>query len=394
MRKAVLLLTWLLLGICCLITFYSTKDTVLKDISSKEETSTRQEAQQETQQETQQEVHHELQLINQNNRYAFSCLTEDERQLYLEILSVLLQQGKETVLPSTEEEALEKVFSSVLIDYPEIFYVDGYQYTEGKMVSFQPNYLYNETEIQKRQEAIAQSAEALLVNLEPDAADYDKVRYVYEAIIQSTEYDPEAVDNQNICSVFLTHRSVCQGYAKATQYLLNMLGMEAALVTGTVKDAEGHAWNLVRIDGKYYYLDTTWGDACYQLTGEPSMVERMREPTINYDYLNVTTEQLLMTHTIHSIIPLPVCESMDANYYVMEGAYFTDYDESRIAKLFQKAQSEGQESVTIKCDNEENYNLIFQKLIQEQKIFSYLPNQKGTVAYTDSREQRSISFWL
>lgn len=401
MKKAVILLAWLTMGICCLITLHATKDTVLKNVTSGVEEPQTAVTEEEIQTDTEavpileeEEIQTEGLLIDQNNRYAFGCLGPAEKQTYLEILSALLQQQPETVLTDADPEQVDKAFQCVMLDYPEIFYVDGYQYVVKDELIFYGEYLYDSEQIRERQVAIDAYTDTFLAGISKSAGEYEKVKAVYEQIIRDTEYDPEAVDNQNICSVFITHRSVCQGYAKATQYLLNQMGIEATLVTGTVKNAEGHAWNLIKIDGSYYYVDTTWGDACYQLSQEISMTGSMREPTINYDYLNVPTKQLLVTHTIDSIIPMPECEAMEANYYVVEGAYFTGYDEEQLAGLFKRAQKEQQETVTIKCADTKIYEDMLEELIQNQKVFQYLTGQKGTVAYTDSPYQRSISFWL
>ena len=64
---------------------------------------------------------------------------------------------------------------------------------------------------------------------------------------------------------------------------------------------------------EYYYLDATWGDASYFVQKEEDRGPE-EVPSINYDYLCVTTEEIMRTHSLSDFVPLPVCDSMENNY--------------------------------------------------------------------------------
>lgn len=328
----------------------------------------------------------------------FLRLSLEEQKVYAEILSSLLGLEKETTLSTKDTSLIDKAFQCVMLDHPEIFYVDGYKYTEYssnevvEKIVFAGNYIYDAGEIHTRQQKIAEAA-AKIVAGAPDTVDeYEKVKYVYETIIQNTEYDTASVDNQNICSVFLNGRSVCQGYAKALQYLLREMGMDAALVIGTVREGDGHAWNLVSVNDNWYYLDATWGDAFYMFGDEQE--QQPKTASVNYDYLCVTTKQIEQTHVMDMPVALPECTSLVDNYYVREGLYFEQYDEVRIQELFAKAVEDGKETVTLKCANGSVYESICIELLDNQKIFDFIKTSEGSIAYTDNKEQYSITFWL
>lgn len=326
----------------------------------------------------------------------YNELTPDEQKIYAEILNSLLAYEEETPLSTTDSELIDRAFSCVMLDHPEIFYVDGYKYTEYtrddivEKVVFTGKYLYGEEEIIRRQNAIKEKTDGILANVPDTKDEYLKVKYLYDILVTQTEYDIHAEDNQNICSVFLNGKSVCQGYAKAMQYLLNRLDIECSLVLGSVIGGEGHAWNLVSVNGAWYYLDATWGDAFY-LFGEEAM--KAQSSIINYDYLCVTTQQLLLTHSLEMPVELPECVSMTDNYYVREGLYFTNYDSDKLQYIFNRAIETGQETVTVKCSDNMVYDEMYRILLDEQKIFEFMESD-GTVAYTDNREQGILTFWL
>ena len=289
----------------------------------------------------------ESSVYEETSGYYYSLLSRAEQIWYRDIEDALPKfEGKrelssEGLKFGLTQEDIDRIFQCVLNDHPEYFYVEGYTYTthlrenEIEKIEFTGTYSVEAEEAGRKQKQIEAEAARIRAQLPVQAGEYEMIKWIYEYVIRSTEYDLAAPDNQNIYSVLVGKRSVCQGYARAVQYLLQQVGIECILVTGTVESGVGHAWNLVNCDGRYYYVDTTWGDVCYEaLTTAGS-----GSPAVSYDYLCITTQQLLRTHTISEAFPMPYCDSLEANYYVREGAYFTAADKEQLRAVFTEAET-------------------------------------------------------
>ena len=338
--------------------------------------------------------------------YAYDSLTETEQIWYRDMVDTLGRMLEKQELSAggleagLDESDIDKIFQCVLNDHPEYFYVEGYTYTKYSRqdqlvkLEFTGTYSMTRDEAIKRSLEIKAAAGEMINGISQDADEYEKVKYIYEILIRNTEYDLTAPDNQNIYSVFVNQASVCQGYAKAAQYLLNHLGIESTIVMGIVNNGEGHAWNLVKVDGGYYYMDATWGDASYQLedVAEAEMAGYL--PEINYDYLCVTTAQITQTHQVGSIVPMPLCTSLEANYYVREGLYFNNFDLEHLRQVFTDAAGQNKTDITLKCADAAVYTQMSKSLIEDQKIFDYLEAPEGTIAYAQNEKQLSLTFWM
>ena len=332
----------------------------------------------------------------QEGLYAYSVMDESLHNLYAELVTIIEDEAEGVKISTKDPDELKYVFQCVFNDHPEYYWIDGYSYVKHESngqtiyLTFSGKYIYTNDERRVNQVSIDSYVSTCLAGISSAASDYEKVKYVYDYIVNHTEYDLAAPDNQNILSVFLYGKSVCQGYAKAMQYLLGKLGVSCTMCVGTVITGEGHAWNLVNIDGAYYYTDVTWGDATYlfdqqAMTGAGSDV-------VNYDYLNITTDELLKTHTIDNVVPMPACAATAANYYVKENLYFTSADLDQVGTAFVNAAARGDEAVTLKCSDYSVFSELYDALITNQKIFDYLSGDN--VSYSMSEDTYSFIFWL
>lgn len=324
--------------------------------------------------------------------------TQEERQVYQEMLRSLTDREKETELSTLNPDLLEPVFSAVMADHPEIFYTDGYSSTTYKLgtamkkITFTGSYTMEEDEIRARSQALENACAQWAAGLADGMDDYEKAKYLYEYLIAHTDYEQGAADSQNICSVLLNGRSVCQGYAKTLQLLCQQARIPALLVTGQVK-GQGHAWNLLKLDGEWYHVDPTWGDASYLQEGEAGYTAASF-PAVNYDYFCVTTGQIKRTHVIDTSCDIPVCLAVKNHYYRREGRYLETADADQIASIFEQAAAGNEKSVTFQCADDTVYAEVYRLLIEEQKVFDYLPKGDTKAAYADSPQQRTFSFWL
>ena len=331
----------------------------------------------------------------QQKYYYYNALSSEEKVVYDQMYKAILER-KEVKLDTEDQEVVKKIFECVTNDHPEIFYCAAYQIEGvqlyGKMVQmkFTANYHMTEDEVQENFRKIEEYVETCIASVPAGADEYTKVKYVYEYIINRTEYVPNSPNNQNVCSVFVGGQSVCMGYAKATQYILSRLGVDITLAYGMV-GGESHSWNLVRVDGEYYYMDPTWGDAGYVRPGLSTSTPISQG--VNYEYFLITTEQLAKSHTINNVVPLPACVATRNNYYIREGLYIPAYEEATLDAIFDRMQTNAEKSVSLRCADAESYEETKKELITNQKIFRFLEGA-GSVSYSYNDALYTLIFWI
>ena len=323
------------------------------------------------------------------DRLAYQNLREDLRPLYDQMLDCILTHEEEVALSTIDPKDCDTAFSAVMADYGGLFWVNGYSYrTYGKGNEtlgfvFEPTYTMDRDERGDTQRRIDTVVEEWLAELPSDADDYTKSKYVFETLIDKVDYDKDSSNNQNIISVFLGKATVCQGYADATNYLLQQLDIPSMIVTGEARDI-AHAWNLVMLDGDYYFLDTTWGNSMY-LDGNSETVKH-----INYAYLNITTEELLHTHKIDDIIFVPECISTKDNYFAREGMMFSSWEEENIGVALSNGYYNSQKTVSVKFSNQELYDRAKRFFIDEGHLTDYCEGL-SSITYMESRDTKVLT---
>ncbi len=230
----------------------------------------------------------------------YAMLTEPMQKLYRQIYAnatELVTSFSPAVTVNVNQ--LKNVFEAVYNDQPELFWLEtGYscKYLRNGQcleITLQYNETVNNLEAAKGSfQTRAQEILAGAVNLGSDA---DKEKYVHDMLMQSVEYNTSAAMNQSAYSALVKGQSVCAGYARAFQYLLQQLGIPCYYCTGY--SGEDHAWNIVCLDNIYYNVDVTWDDT------NPS----------TYDYFNKTDAEFSDTHMRRELsVYLPACNGSAA----------------------------------------------------------------------------------
>ncbi len=110
------------------------------------------------------------------------------------------------------------------------------------------------------------------------ATDYETLCNINDYLCQTIEYEMITDYRNTVYGALVDKKCVCEGYAHAFKLLCETYGIECVSIFGTGKTSdgeEGHMWNAVRLDEKWYAVDVTWNDTTesktYFLVGSDTM---------------------------------------------------------------------------------------------------------------------------
>lgn len=319
-----------------------------------------------------------------HQEYYFKQLNEEEQRVYRELLKGIRAREKDFYLTLSQDDSIDRCYHAVLKDHPEIFWVHNHEkiykttYSDSDYCTFTPGYIYTESEISEIQNAMEAGFQEVSSLIPADASDYEKVRIVYTYVIDNTQYQASD-DDQSIAGVFWKKEAVCAGYAGAVQYLLERIGVPCIYVDGSTQGStEGHAWNIVKLDGEYYYVDATNGDQPDFLNGNAAQLEEHK--TIIYDYLCPFPEEYEKKYIRSEELTVPDCTAKDMNFYVLNQGCFDGYDWENIYDYCKMRLDNGAAVVRFKFSNQEAFAAVCNELLDNgevQNVAQYYMKQNG-----------------
>lgn len=343
------------------------------------------------------------------NRNSYNLLESDDmRVLYdklYEYIHYVYPKANEAGEYKTKQVILQDVLLSesdirltikaLTDDNPHVFWLSD---TFGFLKNTDENYTavqlfsrLSSTELTQCVKKLQSSANSFYSTLRDGLSQYELELLIHDYLLAICEYDKSVeVDdsgfpqtNTNAFDVYgalVDKKAVCEGYARAFGMLCNSVGIECINVIGN-SQGELHMWNAVKIDGDYYFVDTTWNDSA--------------DDANKYDYFNINETQLKHDHefsklasemTVEEIcgngklnaltsnFEIPKCTEDEYNYYIQTAPAFVSYSGEEVIQGLYEAAKNKEEYFHIYIDeNAFDYNYAVNQLFfsQPQYFFNY-----------------------
>ena len=332
--------------------------------------------------------------------YYYNHLSQNGKIAYTVILKQIQSFPKEIEIPYITQEEYDAVFLALSYDNPKLFFLENSSemHTRGEHYYFLPKYRLSKEDYQVQLKELVQKAEQICNSMPQNASDFQKELFFHDFICLHTLYNASPPVGYTAYDALVIGDTVCEGYARAMQLLLNQVNIPNYLVTGMIEDfdelghktTEGHMWNIVELEGNPYHLDVTWDD-----------VGEHRTDYFQHNYFNVTDQEIAATHK--KISPENNnCHFLECNYFVKTQSRFSDYNsftEESIRNLMKDAVSNGDFEFEIQFSTSVAYQKGKKELVKDGKIFqilksvdSQLYKQCKDISYIQSEELGTIQF--
>ena len=324
----------------------------------------------------------------------FDKLGDDQKKGYNNILKSVYESEEslpeKIEVPFMDADELSAVFEAIVYDNPDLmcFGRDCSIVTEGKYCYFRPKYTMDLEEFTQKRIFMENMADEIIGQMSASFTAFERELFIHDYIIKNCRYSRDGNFNNLTYSCIVDGFASCEGYAKATKYLLEKAGIECYTVIGDASDdgrePESHMWNLVNIEGGYYYLDTTWDDPNTS-SGEASHI-----------YFNLTQSEI---EKDHSNFPVYFeCSAKKYNYFNATGSLFKTYrwsDYEKMISLLAKEAKKGNDFIEFKFTNKTAYASAVYDLAKKGKAYSIVKSanrrygtkiQSNNISYSQAEE--------
>lgn len=156
--------------------------------------------------------------------------------------------------------------------------------------------------------------QSLVALIDSTRDEFEKVKMAYDAVALLLDYDFEGfvnhkLDSQQWSNILVSKKSVCEGYANLFKQICDLLKIPCEKVHGYARGlyktsidentSPNHAWNIVKIQDYWYFIDCTWGSG--------ALNQNSVQHIYNTDWLFVKHDHFIYTH-------FPV----DSNYQLIQ----------------------------------------------------------------------------
>lgn len=245
--------------------------------------------------------------------------------------------------PLMTQEEMYRLYTAFTNDNPQFFFLSRHYGIEGYEKNADASYhrmilLYTMDAVE-RQTALYELEKAGKAVLEQAAGKdaFETELFLHDWLAAHCTYENEDTETLSLYDAYgalVNGRAVCEGYARAMQWLLNKSGMPCTLVNGKDSSGGAHMWNMVTVDGENYHLDVTWDDS---------------DDILRHNYFNLTTSEIEISHTVSTDnIGIPTCTATAANYYRRTGRYIDSYRRHDIAEKIAAAVAAGETTVELR----------------------------------------------
>ncbi len=218
---------------------------------------------------------------------------------------------------AVSEAELIMVYDAYMKDHAEHFWRDNgysYSYNSETILSLKPTYLFSGDDLNSAKAQFETVVNEILSGIEPSMSDYEKELYLHNSLAERVAYTSSS-NAHNAYGALVEGKAVCEGYSEAFQVLLHRAGINGYLVTGAsinpaTNSAEGHQWNAVEINDKFYYVDVTWDD---------------QDSKLYHAYFNIPESVLTVDHALDILeYTMPACTSDDMFYFNVNGGKISE----------------------------------------------------------------------